>query len=171
MPLLNVRLPGTASIFFSYLMKIASFDLIPIGNYLDEKLNMTPNPPISVNFEAIGFDSMYCLINIGSILILMVLFPILVAFDLILRLISYKYAIKANNKLKQILYWNTTLTTFKESYLIALLCAFINLRALSSETGWETLSICLTLFIIVMALAVPSLLIAIIWNNFHQLQE
>ena len=68
MPLLKIELPALCGLFFSYLMKIASFDLIPIDNYLDEHVEMTPRDPINNNFEAIGFESMYVIINLGSIL-------------------------------------------------------------------------------------------------------
>ena len=74
-------------------MKMASFDLIPIGNYLDDNLDMEPRDPINTNFETIGFDSMYCLINLGSMLIFMILFPIFAAFEFILRFMHCKYVI------------------------------------------------------------------------------
>ena len=93
MPLLNVILPGTTSIFFSYLMRIASFEVISIGSMLEENLNMTPRDPINQNFETIGFDSMYCLINLGSMLIFMILFPIFVAFEFPLRFMHCKYVV------------------------------------------------------------------------------
>ena len=96
MPLLKIELPALCGIFFSYLMKIASFDLIPIDNYLDEHVDMTPRDPINNNFEAIGFESMYVIINLGSMLILFVLFPLLVLLEIIMRVIPAKYTKKGS---------------------------------------------------------------------------
>ena len=114
---------------------------------------------------------MYCIINLGSLLILIVIFPILVVFELILRSMSCECATLVNTKLKKLLYWNPTITTLKESYLIALMCALINLRAFTIENSWEIVSICLTLLIILMAVVIPSLLVVATWRNFHQLNE
>ena len=69
---------------------IASFDLIPVDNFVEEYGGLTPVEPINENFEAIGFESLYVLINLGTILILLVLFPILIIVERIMKYIKCK---------------------------------------------------------------------------------
>ena len=123
MPLLRVELPALCGIFFSFLMKIAAFDPIPIDSYLDEYTAMPPRDPINNNFEAIGFESMYVIINLGSMLFLFILFPILAVPEIIMRIIPAKYTKKGSNYLRKTIYWNSSIRLFKESYAIALMCA------------------------------------------------
>ena len=96
MPLFKIVLPATVGIFFGYIMQIASFDLIPIDNWLEEHGGMTPVDPINSNFEAVGFESMYILINLGTILVLILLFPTLIIVDIILRLTKCNCSLKAS---------------------------------------------------------------------------
>ena len=155
MPLLKIELPAICSIFFGFLMTIASFDLIPIDNYVDKHVQMTPRDPININFEAVGFESMYVLINLGSLLILFVLFPALAFLEIIMRFIPIRNTQKVAKFLRKKLYWNTSIRLFKESYAIALMCALINMKAFSSVTAAELSSVILAILIIVLAIVVP----------------
>ena len=47
-------------------MAIAAFDIIETGEVLGEILDLVPEPPVNENFEAIGFESVYFLDNLGS---------------------------------------------------------------------------------------------------------
>ena len=100
MPLLHIELPALCGIFFGFLMQIASFDLIPIDNYIDEHTPMTPKDPINQNFEAVGFESLYVIINLGSMLILFVLFPTLAIAEIIMRFIPSFYLKKWSKYLR-----------------------------------------------------------------------
>ena len=171
MPLLNVELPPLCGIFFGFLMKIAAFDPIPIDNYLDEYTAMTPRNPINTNFEAIGFESMYVIINLGSMLFLFVLFPILAILEIIMRIIPTNYTKKGSNYLRRTIYWNSSIRLFKESYAIALMCALINMKAISAATFWELFSVILALLIIFLAITVPIVLVINIRRNFHRLKQ
>ena len=88
MPLFKIDIPANVGIFFGYIIAIASFDLIPIDDYIDQYGGLTPVDPINHNFEAIGFGSLYVLINLGTLLILIFLFPILVLLERVLRRIK-----------------------------------------------------------------------------------
>ena len=127
MPLFKVILPATLGIFFGFMMQIASFDLIPIDSFMEKYGGMTPVDPIDSNFEAVGFESMYILINLGTILVLILLFPTLLFIDVILRLTRLSCSIKASNRIRDALFFNSTIRFIKESYAITLMCCFINL--------------------------------------------
>jgi len=77
MPLFKVNLPGNAAVFFNVLMTVASFDVLPTDNFYDKVLNTTPTLPLTANFEAVGFESMYFLYNMGSLMVLLMVFALL----------------------------------------------------------------------------------------------
>ena len=54
---------------------------------------------------------------------------------------------------------------------MALMCALINLKALSFDTKWEVISSILTITILIMAIIVPIVFFVAIWLNFYQLNE
>ena len=90
MPLFKIDIPANVGMFFGYIIAIASFDLIPIDDYIDQYGGLTAVDPINDNFEAIGFKSLYVLINLGTMLIFILLFPILVLLERVLRSIKCK---------------------------------------------------------------------------------
>jgi hypothetical protein len=69
MPLFNVQMPINAQNFFNQILKIASFDLIDLEPYLNKLLSLKQTEPISPNFDALGFGSIYFLNNMNSMLI------------------------------------------------------------------------------------------------------
>ena len=114
---------------------------------------------------------MYTIINLGSLLIFFVIFPVAYIFELLLRLINCKHSTKLNKKLRNLLYWNSSIRFFRESYAITLMCAFINLKALTFVTNGEIVTSCFSMLIIAMAIIVPIVLIVAIWLNYHQLDN
>ena len=67
------------------------------------------------------------------------------------------------------LYWNSSIRIFKEGYIIALMCALINMRAFTSDTVGEVGSLALALTIIILAIVVPIILTIKTYKNWHQL--
>ena len=106
---------------------------------------------------------MYCIINLSTILILMIIFPSLACLELVLRFMKCKYAVKIRHRLRKLLYWNASIRFFRESFVMALMCASINLKAFTAETISETLSSFLAILIIVLAILVPIILTVAIW--------
>ena len=47
MPLFEVSLPANAGVFFKQLMKIAAFDIIELGDYLDAIFFLEPTEPLN----------------------------------------------------------------------------------------------------------------------------
>ena len=48
-------------------MRIAAFDIVEIGGFLDNVLSLEPTQPLNENFEAVGFESIYLLNNMGTV--------------------------------------------------------------------------------------------------------
>ena len=62
-------MPANAQIFFNQIDKIASFDIIDMDPIINKLLNLNETEPLNANFEAIGFQSMHFLNNMGSLTI------------------------------------------------------------------------------------------------------
>ena len=127
---------------------------------------MTPADPINSNFEAIGFESMYILINLGTILVLLLMFPVLIIFDVLLRLTKWNCSLKASKRIRKALFWNSTIRFYKESYAIILMCCFINLQYFTWNTVLEGVSSSLTVLLIVVGLLFPIIIVCTIHANY-----
>jgi hypothetical protein len=62
-------MPANAQMFFNQINKIASFDIIDLDPFINKVLNLNETEPFNANFRAIGFNSMFFLNNMGSLLI------------------------------------------------------------------------------------------------------
>ena len=63
LPLIDTKVPANAGMFFSKLTEIAAFDLIEIGEYVDEFLQLPITEP-DPSFEASGMESNYFINNL-----------------------------------------------------------------------------------------------------------
>lgn len=82
LPLFALATPANTQIFFGFLMEIASFDMIPIDILYDEFFFDIPDS-VNQNLEAEGFGTTLILYNLGSMIIAIVSFPLLVIYFLV----------------------------------------------------------------------------------------
>ena len=66
-------------------MEIAAFDIIEIGEPLDKMLSVEPTDPINQNFEAVGFESIYLLNNMGTLSIAYFIWMAAALFTIIIK--------------------------------------------------------------------------------------
>ena len=69
MPLFKTNIPANAGMFFNQIMEIAAFDIIEIGEYCDEILELEPIEPENPNFLTLGIESVFLLNNLGTLAI------------------------------------------------------------------------------------------------------
>jgi len=74
MPLFLIILPANAGAFFLEMMKIAAFDYFDTSPYLDKMLGLKPTTAQSTNFEALGFESLYVLHNLGTLFLVFLVY-------------------------------------------------------------------------------------------------
>ena len=82
MPLFNVILPANAGIIFSVLMNIAAFDPIDAEVTVIPLLDLEETGPYESKFDVLGFESLFCLANMGTQAILITLSSTLVSQSL-----------------------------------------------------------------------------------------
>ena len=123
--------------FFGFLMNIASFDLLPTDLFYNAYFNLSDlnTVPINSNFESLGYESLYFLRNMGTLMLTFIAIPVFVVVQLLL-----KYLLKSNKRVRQLeqkiskfLYWNYMITVVIESYSVLCMGAFINLRHVSKN--------------------------------------
>ena len=102
---------------------------------------------------------------------LLLLFPTLLILDLILRLSGCKCSLKASKRIEKALFWNSTIRFIKESYAIALMCCFINIKAFTWNTIGEGVSSSLTVFLIFISILFPIAIAIALNSNYHQLKH
>lgn len=66
MPMFNVIIPANAAQLFNVLMQIAAFDPIPAEDTIGAWLELEETGPFATQFEAMGFESFFCIFNLGT---------------------------------------------------------------------------------------------------------
>jgi len=69
LPLTNIVLPGNAAYFFSFLMNIAAFDIIPTDELFDELFKYENKEPPTIQFGALGYETVYFIRNLGPVFV------------------------------------------------------------------------------------------------------
>ena len=173
MPLFKINLPANAGIFFNQIMQIAAFDIIEISEPLDDLLDLEPTDPINENFEAVGFESIYLLNNMGTLAIAYLIWIVATILTLVIWVLSYN-----SNKtravyhvLRKKLFFNSIISLFLESYSLISVCCLINFSFISFETyGIAFHSITCILFFTCMIL-MPILLVKHLLRFFERLDD
>ena len=133
MPLFKTNIPANAGVFFKQIMQIAAFEIIEISEPLNKILDLQPTEPINENFEAVGFESIYLLNNMGTLAIAYLIWAVAAIITLFLKLFmdTSKKIKKAYHKLRKKLFFNSLISLFLESYSLISVCCLINMSFIS----------------------------------------
>ena len=126
--IINVRIPANAQVFFAGLLQFVTFNIIDFSPYIRKGLNLKDDDLIvNDNFQNLGYNSEYFIINFGNLLLIMAYLVIMLIF----------YAVTPNNsetkfgrcraKLTKGLVWNSVLSFMLESYMLLSISAVVNL--------------------------------------------
>ena len=122
--MLKLKLPGNVQFITSFLLTIATFDLIPIGQ-LDAILYYFPEEePFSINFSNYGYDSRLFLGNMGLSLWIIYL-NIFLSIICLLAFVCWKWLFR---KLQPHLFWNGLIRLFIEVFQEVALIGALNLH-------------------------------------------
>lgn len=81
-------MPANTTIFFGFMMKIAEFDIIPMEKIYDS-IGLSRHSdednyePLYPNFEMIGLETTLFIYNVGSMILVILLYPVLVLIGVI----------------------------------------------------------------------------------------
>ena len=127
-PLCNIPMPANAKILFTLLMQAAAFDYYDTDDIYKQLLKVEETPARSTNFSLSGFESMWFIINLGTLAAIIVLFPLSYFAREFLELVfgNISCCRRVAKSMKQDLYWNAPLRMIIESYLSMSISCFIN---------------------------------------------
>ena len=125
------------------------------------------------NFEAVGFESIYLINNMGTVAVVYVIWILLAVFTKLLKLFRNRSP-KVNSvhaKLRRKLYYNSLISLFIESYSILAVCCLINLFFLDfSSFGLSFHSFACIIFLLAITL-IPIILARYLIKNWNRLSE
>ena len=80
-------MPANAALVYGFVMKIASFDLLPTDTFYDTyfRFSEKDSGPVNSNFESLGYESLYFLRNMGTLTLSLLSIPFLIAVQLIFK--------------------------------------------------------------------------------------
>ena len=78
LPLMKVVPPSNAAIFFSAIFQIAAFEVYETGDAVNAGLGLPEKPGLSPNFEELGFESIYFINNMGTMIFFHAVYPLAV---------------------------------------------------------------------------------------------
>lgn len=174
-----LALPANAAIFFKFVMEIAAFDLIPTDILYEWAFGWDDTTDsINTNFEDEGFGSTLFLFNIGSILLLCILWiPFLLLHMCCACFIKFFCCGRQDRcwpdrryKLRNCVFWTHPALTLYESYFVICLCTFINLAYVSVGSPQEQFSYVLTTIFLAVCFGYPIVLLIYLCHNYDRLR-
>ena len=81
-------MPANTGMFFSQLTSIATYEILEIGEYLDEWLSLIPTDPVNEKFDTIGVGSLLFINNLGTFAIFLLISCFTIALWFVLNICS-----------------------------------------------------------------------------------
>ena len=132
LPIFNTVFPANANFFISFLISVATFDILP-GFIIPLIFDFPEREPYSLGLMTCGYGSRYSIGNLGTcfFLILLMIFQAIACFFLSFFKDRYAFAKKHYEKLRTTLFWNVFLRFFFEGYLELCFSVFVSLTDLT----------------------------------------
>ena len=174
LPLMAIGLPQNAGAFFKIVFEMAGFDFYDTGDIMHNGLDIEPTEAYLsdlpyANFEAIKFDSMYMINNMGTLIFVHAIYPLTIIFERALR-----YCKKCSKRIKRTqrnlnssLYWSSLTTIIFESYAVVAICCLIGLKTIGFETRGMALQSVICIFYFIFMLTVPYAMICYVAYKFN----
>ena len=98
LPLYDIMMPPNINIFFTELMKVCAFDPIPTNDLWHNVFQLEETGALSPNFDTIGYESYWVIVNLGSFTFIVVAFPVLLIVRPILKPCRGYHRVKKTRK-------------------------------------------------------------------------
>lgn len=143
MPLFFVKVPANATSFIQMLLQLSSFEILPTGLFNEFLFFFPETEPLGLNFQELGYESPFTILNLGSIFYMFLLYAALMTLHLIFVIggrFSHRVA-TLSNKLGASLYWAGILRFLIEIYFDACLAASIGLNLKLPSDGFQSIKV------------------------------
>ena len=170
----NLIIPAQAAIFFNALMQVAAFDPIPADKTIDIWLNLETTGAYKPKFDILGFESMFCVSNMGTqAIILFNVFTILLVSSLLNCICSdrAKCVHRSKKRLDRIFKYRFFLRLMRELYIIFITCAALNLYYFKWETNGQRFCSLVALTLAIIVALYPFVIYYLILSNRKTLKS
>lgn len=182
--LINIEYPQNAQLFTNSIFPIVSFDMIPTDDLYAKlfRLDEVDDEPVSAVFEEIGYESKLSMNNLGSLFLLLIFQPLQILIFKILKKACFckrepiaKTVIKIADSRLDNLIWNGLISFHQSTYLVTTMIALINMYDLRLDsakyTFIEVTSSLLALFLLAMAVLVPTVVSICLLVKINEIEE
>jgi len=173
LPLNDVSFPGNASYFYSFLLSVAAFDLIPTDDFFDTVFSFKFREPVTSNFGALGYETTFFIRNLGNPFLFALGYAIALLLILLLKdckkINQYKSVQGVMKTLQGLLLWNSVIRFVIESYMLFTICALINLAYFEFGDYGSVISGLFTILFTFLVMAFPIWVIILMIRNWDQL--
>ena len=169
LPLFEIQMPSNAGIFMKQVMEIASFDFFDFSDIVHQSFSIEVTGAINDNFEQIGFESEYFLVNMGTMMVFYFIYITCFIVSPIIRKMRGLCTCCNNisNSLDSLLYWRVLITLINETYMIIIVCLLLNIQAFSVESiGLANMSLLCAVFLL-LSILLPTIFIKTLNKHFN----
>ena len=166
-------MPANAGIYFTQMMKIAAFDFVdtsPALNYVLglEEGKISPR----TNLQTLGFESIFMLHNMGSLLIFFLLYPVALLFTWLCSKVTCSESVSdwGAEKQKELRY-GLLITLVTEAYSVMAISCCIHFKFMEWNSVGKTVQSLSALACAGLLIAVPLFIATFIRKNFEILEE
>ena len=168
--LTRVKIPANAALYFSSLLDLANYDLINTEPFLRKWLKLVEEEELDASFQSLGYDSVYFVINIGSLLLVAVYLLLKLLFVCLAKNVEIEWVQKKRVAWRKQLLWNEMLLYIEESLVVFSLCFFLQLQHISFSSGGKAFSTLLALTFGGVLAAFPFITLGLLIKHRHNLK-
>ena len=169
MPLLNVNFPENTMFFYSLIIEISSFNLIPESwmEAIKKKFFYFNDVEFDESFTKMGYKSESSIENLGSMFMYFGGSLCLLGFVLLIRFLKNRsqFINKVYTYLAKIIFWNLILRMFLEGYIEYAITSLINIYKLEWDTRSNSFSSVFSIVIFTLIFIFPFIVWYILWKN------
>ena len=157
--LINVTYPVTATVFFSMLMDVLTFQFHNFSDLYNRVLRLDPdsdgNNPINNQFDLMGYGSLFIIQNFGTLCFTVLFAPILWFTSMIAGAIFKTRLTKYRVKFQRLMFFDYWLSLLGETYLFLAVCTFLNFNYLRWEPFGEGINSFITVVVAICVCVFP----------------
>ena len=139
---------------------LLSFDAIPTEYFYPQIFGFADETPFADQFAELGYESKYVITNLGSLFMILVLYPVTIALLFAISRLQISPHRRINDWAKRSLdsfFWNDLITLINEPYQVLAVAAFIHSHAMfrPNPTGAEVFQDVFNLLLLGIVLVYP----------------
>ena len=154
-------------------MEIAAFDIVEIGEPLDNLLDLEAREPKNPNFPTLGLESIFLVNNMGTLAIAYFIWFVAAICALFVKIgvDRSKRFKKLYRKMKRKLFYNSLISLFVESYSLLAVCCLINISYISFESYGYTFHSVMCIIFFAAIILWPIMLFTHLGSSFVELEH